>query len=284
MTATEQVGEIRKLFEAASESEGADREALLREAGKKDRNIRQIVEQMLEAESVTHSILDQPLGVAASAPPAAPIFKEGDTVGAYRILRKIGEGGMSAVYLAERDSEKFAIKNILVTSPDFFRRFLQEETILRSLRHPHIARLVDSGRTENKVPYLVMEYVDGEPIHRYCKRDRLSTNDRIALFRQVCAAVVYLHQHLVVHRDLKPGNILVTSDGSVKLLDFGIAKLLPGHRYAASAALTSAGVMTPDYASPEQIRGLPVSTLTDVYALGVLLYELLTGVHPFADA
>jgi hypothetical protein len=283
VTVSEQAGEIRKLFEAASESEGPDREALLREADTKDRNIRKLVEQMLEADACRHPILDQPLGLAAGAPPAPSMLKEGDTIGDYRILRKIGEGGMSVVYLAESGSERFAIKNMLVSSPDFFRRFLQEETILRSLRHPHIARLVGSGQTENKIPYLVMEYVDGEPIHHYCKRERLSTHDCIALFRQVCAAVIYLHQHMVVHRDLKPGNILVTSNGTAKLLDFGIAKLLPGHHNAPSASHTSAGVMTPDYASPEQIRGLPVSTLTDVYTLGVLLYELLTGVHPFAD-
>jgi hypothetical protein len=282
-TISASLGEIRKLFEAASDSNGPEREGLLREAGEKDPKIRKLMEQMLEADSGRHAILDQPLGLAAGAPPAASLLKEGDAIGAYRILRTIGEGGMSIVYLAERDSERFAIKNVLVSSPDFFRRFLQEETILRSLRHPHIARLVGSGQTENKNPYLVMEYVEGEPIHQYCKYARLSVNDCIALFRQVCAAVIYLHQHMVVHRDLKPGNILVTSDGTVKLLDFGIAKLLPGNRYAPAASHTSAGVMTPDYASPEQIRGIPVSTVTDVYTLGVLLYELLTGVHPFAD-
>lgn len=280
---SENLNEIRKLFESVSASGGSQRDTLLRQAGEKDPGIRELVEQMLAADAGSHAILDEPLGLAAGAPPAASMLKEGDTIGGYRILRKIGEGGMSVVYLAERGSERFAIKNMVVPSADFFRRFVQEETILRSLRHPHIARLVGSGQTEDKIPYLVMEYVDGEPIQQYCRRKRLPANASIALFRQVCAAVIYLHQHLVVHRDLKPGNILVAADGTTKLLDFGIAKLLPGNRYAPAASHTSAGVMTPDYASPEQIRGLAVSTLTDVYSLGVLLYELLTGVHPFAD-
>ena len=154
---------------------------------------------------------------------------------------------------------------------------------MRSLRHPNIARLVDSGQTGDRIPYLVMEYVDGQPIHKYCQQAGLSVEARIKLFRQLCAAVIYLHENLVVHRDLKPGNILVTADGTAKLVDFGIAKLLPGHQDASSAAKSRAGLMTPDYASPEQIRGGPISTLADVYALGVLLYELLSGVKPFSE-
>ena len=142
---------------------------------------------------------------------------------------------------------------------------------------------MDSGQTGDRIPYLVMEYVDGQPIHKYCQQAGLSVEARIKLFRQLCAAVIYLHQNLVVHRDLKPGNILVTADGTAKLVDFGIAKLLPGHQDASSAAKSRAGLMTPDYASPEQIRGGPISTLTDVYALGVLLYELLSGVKPFSE-
>jgi predicted Ser/Thr protein kinase len=283
MTVSEQVGRIRELFEAASESEGAAREALLRRAGEGDPGLRELIEQMLRADSDAHSILDHPLGLPADSPLAEPALKEGDTVGAYRILRKIGDGGMGVVYLAERDSELFAIKMMLGPSPAFTDRFLQERAILTRLHHSNIASFVDSGQTDDKMLYLVMEYVEGQSIHRYCEQERLSVNRIIQLFRQVCAAVIYLHQNLVVHRDLKPGNILVTPDGRVKLVDFGIAKLLPGHQYPALAAQTAAGAMTPYYASPEQVRGGPTSTLTDVFTLGILLYELLTGINPFSD-
>ena len=283
MTVSEQVGRIRELFEAVSESEGSAREALLGRAGEGDPGLRELIEQMLRADSAAHSILDHPLGLPADSPLAEPALKEGDMAGAYRILRKIGDGGMGVVYLAERGSELFAIKMMLGPSPAFTDRFLQERAILTRLHHPNIASFVDSGQTEDKMLYLVMEYVDGQPIHRYCEQERLSVNRIIELFRQVCAAVIYLHQNLVVHRDLKPSNILVTPDGRAKLVDFGIAKLLPGHQYTTLAAQTAAGAMTPYYASPEQVRGGSTSTLTDVFTLGILLYELLTGINPFSD-
>jgi len=283
MIVSEQVGRIREFFEAASESEGAAREALLRRAGEGDPGLRELLEQMLRADSNEHSILDHPLGLPADSPLAEPALKRGDMVGAYRILRKIGDGGMGVVYLAERGSELFAVKMMLGPSPAFTDRFLQERAILTRLHHPNIASFVDSGQTEDKMLYLVMEYVDGRPIHLYCEQKRLSVNRIIELFRQVCAAVTYLHQNLVVHRDLKPNNILVTEDGRAKLVDFGIAKLLPGHQYTTLAAQTAAGAMTPYYASPEQVRGGPTSTLTDVFTLGILLYELLTGINPFSD-
>src|SRR5690349_1213858 len=221
---------VRQLFEAASEAPPATRETLLREACQGEPWLRILMDQMLAAADREHSLLDHPLGLAAGGGPLdVPALKEGDQVGAYRILRGIGSGGMGSVYLAERNTEHgaelFALKILLWSSPDFYQRFLQEQSILRSLRHPNIARLVDSGQTEERIPYLVMEYVDGRPIHEYCEQASLSIRERVKLFRQICAAVIYLHQNLVVHRDLKPGNILVTADGTAKLLDFGIAKL-----------------------------------------------------------
>ena len=205
----------------------------------------------------------------------------GDRFGPYRILHALGRGGMGAVYLAERDDDQFrmtvAIKLMrsnLVTH-ETLERFKTERQILASLDHPNIARLLDGGAAPNGTPFVVIEYIDGEPITDYCRRHELSIRDRIRLFRKVCSAVQYSHQNLIVHRDLKPGNILVTKDGEPKLLDFGIAKLLDPA--ASSQTQTNARLMTPDYASPEQVRGEPVTTATDIYALGVLLYELLTG-------
>jgi serine/threonine protein kinase len=194
---------------------------------------------------------------------------------------------MGAVYLAERDDDQFrkrvAVKLLpawSATDAHRVRRFVEERQILAALEHPDIARLLDGGVTADGLPWFAMEYVEGMPIDRYCDTHGLTIEQRLALFRRVCGAVAYAHRNLVVHRDLKPGNILIDTDGGVKLLDFGIAKLLGGE---AGAELTQTGdrVMTPLYASPEQVRGGPVSTASDVYALGVLLHELLTGHDPY---
>ena len=209
----------------------------------------------------------------------------GTRIGAYRILREIGHGGMGTVYLAERDDEHYrqqvAIKliNPGLHSETIRRRFRNEMQILADLNHPNIARLFDAGETSDGVPYLVMEYVEGVPINRYCNEHDLSTEQRLQLFCTVCNAVQYAHQHLVIHRDIKPGNILVTSEGLPKLVDFGIAKLLD--RGVPDATATAMQFMTPEYASPEQIYGLSVTTATDVYSLGVVLYELLSGRMPY---
>jgi eukaryotic-like serine/threonine-protein kinase len=159
------------------------------------------------------------------------------------------------------------------------RRFRNERQILAALDHPNIARLLDGGTSEDGLPYLVMEYIEGTPLDEYCDQRQLTIAERLQLFRQVCAAVHYAHQHLVIHRDLKPSNILVTADGTPKLLDFGIAKLLTPELAAETLDQTQGGLrlMTPAYASPEQVRGEPITTASDVYALGVVLYELLTG-------
>ena len=212
----------------------------------------------------------------------------GVQIGPYRLVREIGRGGMGTVYLAERADGQFqqqvAIKLVRHGrhQADLLHRLRRERQILASLQHPNIARLLAGGVTEDGLPYLVMEYIEGLPIDTYCDRHGLTISDRLILFRTVCAAVHYAHQNLVVHRDLKPSNIFVTRDGQVKLLDFGIAKLLEEDRVEA-VPMTRTGMraMTPEYASPEQVRGEPVTTASDVYALGVVLYLLLTGQRPY---
>jgi eukaryotic-like serine/threonine-protein kinase len=215
----------------------------------------------------------------------------GDTVpavriGAYRVLRELGRGGMGTVYLAVRADEQFqkrvAIKIVSggLVGEEAVRRFRRERQILASLDHANIAKLLDGGTTEDGWPYLVMEYVEGQALNLYCSSRQLSTADRLALFRIVCAAVQYAHSNLVVHRDIKPGNVLVTADGAPKLLDFGVAKLL--NPEISGEPMTATGLaLTPEYASPEQARGEPITTASDVYSLGVLLYELLTGQRPY---
>ena len=209
-----------------------------------------------------------------------------ERAGPYRLVREIGKGGMGTVYLAQRDDQEYQIDvAVKVVSPGMdtgfvLQRFRRERQILASLDHPHIARLLDGGTIGDDLPYIVMEYVNGARITDHCRDRELSVSQRLNLFVDVCAAVEYAHRRFVVHRDLKPGNILVTNDGVVKLLDFGICKLLyssPLHQ----DTITEAGrAMTPDYASPEQIRGEPVTVVSDVYSLGAVLYELLSGRNP----
>jgi eukaryotic-like serine/threonine-protein kinase len=211
-------------------------------------------------------------------------------VGSYRLTELIGRGGMAEVYRAVRDDDEFqqevAVKLVRggMLSSFMLSRFRHERQILASLEHPNIARLFDGGTTEDGQPYFVMELIEGRPVNEYCEQERLTVRARLELFRKVCAAVQHAHSNLVVHRDLKPSNILVTKDGAPKLLDFGIAKLLnPKTSQAATTVaqtLPAVRLMTPDYASPEQVRGDPVTTATDVYSLGAVLYELLTGEKP----
>lgn len=219
-----------------------------------------------------------------SSPPPPP------RLGPYRLLEEIGAGGMSRVYLAERDDEQFhrrvAIK-LIDRGPDaleIVRRFRTERQILANFEHPHIARLFDGGETADRRPYFVLEHIDGVAIDLYCRHQRLSLHERLELFLAVASAVSYAHQNLIVHRDLKPTNILVTAEGVPKLLDFGIAKILkPTTELSAVAEETVVGhaPMTPQYASPEQIRGEAITTATDIYGLGLLLYELLTEKRPY---
>ena len=218
---------------------------------------------------------------------AQDVTRIGSRIGAYKIVREIGHGGMGTVYLGERDDKQYrqqvAIKliNPGLGGETIRRRFHNELQILADLNHPNIARLFDGGQTADGVPYLVMEYVEGSPINHYCNDRNLSTEQRLKLFCTVCDAVQYAHQHLVIHRDIKPGNILVTSEGLPKLVDFGIAKLLDNGKSIPDATTTVMPFMTPQYASPEQVYGLSATTATDIYSLGVVLYELLTGRSPY---
>src|SRR5690606_15825847 len=201
------------------------------------------------------------------------------------LQRELGRGGMSIVYLAEQQSDGFsqfvALKRMRASAehPSLSPRFARERRILSLLRHPDIARILDVGSDGEQRPYIVMEYVDGKPIDRYCAEHRLTLRARMERFVQVAAAVAFAHTNLVVHRDIKPGNVLVDRNGHAKLLDFGIAKLLDGSDSDLTA--TSHGPQTPAWASPEQVQGLPVTTASDVYQLGLLLYVLLAGVLPY---
>lgn len=229
--------------------------------------------------------------------PQVPLSLAGQTVGAYRLVSPIGEGGSGSVWLAERSDGHFhgraAVKllNIALIGPEGEERFRREGTILARLRHPHIAHLIDAGVSAAGQPYLVLEYVDGQTIDRYCDDRALGIDARLRLYLDVLDAVAHAHSNLIVHRDIKPANVLVSNDGRVKLLDFGIAKLLerdaPWRRSgsAETSALSRAmgAAMTPEYAAPEQLSGGEVTTATDVYALGVLLYVLLSGQHPAGD-
>jgi eukaryotic-like serine/threonine-protein kinase len=213
----------------------------------------------------------------------------GDRIGPYRLKREIGAGGMADVWLAERADGAFtrevALKLPLINRlrRDLAQRFARERDILARLEHPHIARLYDAGVTEDGLPYLAMEYVDGQPITTYCDTQRLGVAERLRLFAQVLDAVQFAHASLVIHRDIKPSNILVTTGGEVRLLDFGIAKLLADSDTVQETQLTqlSGRALTPDYASPEQIKGEPLTIATDLYSLGVVLYELLVGSRPY---
>jgi serine/threonine protein kinase len=276
---------IDQLFDAALEFEPPNRAAFLAAACAEDTELRREVESLLAAIEASGDFIELPLMTAADD---AAVSLAGQSLGPYRLLREIGRGGMGVVYLATRADDEYkkqvAIKLIQPGPPnkDLLRRFRRERQILASLEHPNIARLLDGGTTAQGVPYLAMEYIAGTPITQYCDEQKLSITERLKLFRRVCAAVQYAHQNLIIHRDLKPGNILVTADGEVKLLDFGIAKLLDTDSGPVASNTTSGlHLMTPEYASPEQIRGEPITTTSDVYALGVVLYELLTGHYPY---
>jgi serine/threonine-protein kinase len=282
---------LRRALELSTD----ERERFLDETCDRDTGLRAAVERMLK-DCEADDLLLQP-GGGASGPlwealardySAAFAFEPGERVGAYRIVRVLGRGGMATVYLAERADGQFeqtvALK-VLDVSRDFnslSARFAQERQILARLEHPNIARLIGGGATRTGQPYVVMEYVDGEPIDQYCDRRRLSVEERIALFADVAGAVQYAHSHLIVHRDIKPSNILVNANGEPKLLDFGIAKLLdPTTPHAAPETHSALHPMTPEYASPEQVRGLPLTIASDVYQLGYLLFQLLTGCAPY---
>jgi len=268
---------VQSLFhEALSLPVSADRAAWLEAESGGDTGVLGEVLDLLEAHQAMKTAAGMGSAAEASVPAAA--------FGPYRAIRLLGRGGMSSVYLAQRADGQFdqtaALKIMAgyLTGPEFLRRFEIERQLLASLNHNNITRLLDGGVSSAGDPFLVTEYIDGQAIDRYCDQEKLAINARLRIFLQVCDAVDYAHRHLIVHRDLKPANILVNTEGAVKLLDFGTASLLGGQE---AMTLTGARVMTPRYASPEQLRGERLSTATDVFSLGVVLYELLCGVWPF---
>jgi serine/threonine protein kinase len=295
---------IRQIFEGALERPERDRAAYLRVVCAGDDPLRAEVESLLSSHHGAADFLDKPaadLGRALLSSGTlrtlgyrpggeSSEYQAGLRVGPYQLQKCLGSGGMGSVWLANRFDHEFdrkvAIKLVRrgMDSQEILRRFRLERQVLAGLDHTNIARLVDGGSTPDGMPYLVMEYVEGIRIDHYCEGRYLSISDRLRLFRQVCAAVQYAHQSLVVHRDIKASNILVTPDGSPKLLDFGIAKLLRTEHSTLAAAETRPELrpMTVDYASPEQVRGDPITVASDVYSLGVLLYKLLTGRFPYA--
>jgi len=278
--------EVKDLFDRAVDLPESERVAFLDAERRRDAELAGEVARLLEAHEAAGGFLERPAvdQVRLSAAPTATP----ERIGSWEIEREIGHGGMGTVYLASRSGDGFrqtvALKVVRrgMDTEFVLRRFRDERRILAGLDHPGIARLLDGGSTESGAPYFVMEYIDGRHLLEEARARDLPVRERLRLFLQVCDAVAYAHRHLVVHRDIKPSNVLVTADGVPKLLDFGLAKLLrPDGEGPAGRTETALRLLTPDYASPEQVRGEPVTTATDIYSLGVVLYELLTGQRPY---
>ncbi len=282
--------QIQSLFEQVIDSGPAECAARLAGSCGDDPELRRSVESLLASDRRTEDPLLNAIGEAAES-----LLVEhqdrlvGAHIGHYRIVSILGHGGMSTVYRAERDDAQYrqtvAIKVLhhATLHPRLRSRLHSERHILATLDHPSIARLIDSGDLEDGTPYLVMEHVDGESIDAYCDSRTLFIRERLELFVQVCAAVQFAHRNLVVHRDIKAANILVNGDGTPKLLDFGIAKLLAPESLSHTLPVTrlQERILTPENAAPEQVLGRPITTATDIYGLGVLLYQLLTGRSPY---
>jgi non-specific serine/threonine protein kinase/serine/threonine-protein kinase len=278
--------QVRQIFEKASALAPSGRGPYLEKACSGDAELRREVDSLLDSQSKAGSVfLQTPAADLLSDERLQPRSRTGTRIGVYQILEEIGHGGMGEVYCATRADGQYekevAVKLVRggFDSRAVLERFRNERQILATLDHPNIGRLLDGGTTDDGTPYLVMELIRGKNIDQYCDEHCLSINERLLLFAQVCRAVQYAHQRLVIHRDIKPSNILVTEDGVPKLLDFGIAKILDP---SAQVEVTQLRPMTPEYASPEQVRGEPITTATDVYSLGVVLYQLLTGCFPYA--
>ena len=288
--------EVERFYHAAMEKPEPERAAFLENVCAGDDDLRREVESLVAYSQKSNKFIDEPaLEVAAKALAVGEMAKGephpdserwiGQRISQYRIVRKLASGGMGEVFCAVRADDEYekqvALKLVSAgrQSSFFLNRFRNERQILATLDHPNITRLLDGGTTNDGTPYFVMELVDGLPIDEYCDAHHLTVNERLQLFLQVCSAVQYAHQHLIIHRDIKPGNILVTGDGVPKLMDFGIAKILDENEDAdkQNVTVTALRVFTPGYASPEQITGEPITTASDVYSLGVVLYELLTG-------
>ena len=285
---------VDAVFDAALDLPPNDRAAYVERACGDDSALRAAVEQLLAAHEQSNEFLGKP-AAAFAAPLFASVPQDispvPERVGPYRVVRELGRGGMGTVHLAERDDGQFkqrvALKlvNGALAGGWVVERFLAERRILASLEHPHIARLYDGGTAPDGTPWFAMEYVAGEPLDAYCRSRALPLAQRLRIFRDVCAAVEYAHRQGVVHRDLKPSNILVSATGDAKLLDFGIAKLVdPTGQVGTPRTRTGMQLMTPEYAAPEQWRGAPATTASDIYSLGVILYELVVGDRPYHTA
>jgi len=281
--------EIERIFDQAAALSAPEQSSFLEETCAGDLDLRNEVESLLAAHARSGDFIDRPsLFFDLKVVVGDAGFAAGDLLGRYRIVKEIGRGGMGAVYLAERADDQYrkqvAIKLIHrgLTSDTMRRRFGTERQILASFDHPNIAHLYDADTAADGSSYFVMEYIDGVAIDKFCHERSSSLKERLSLFRHVCGAVAYAHRHAVIHRDLKPSNILITSEGVPKLLDFGIAKMLETAPSAeALVTIAEARAMTPEYASPEQVRGEAITTASDVYSLGVILYQLLTGTFPY---
>ncbi len=267
---------IKDVFNQVCDLPIGEREQLLK---KHDDDIQKEVRNLLNSDEFADNFIAEPAAVELGISQDVNI---GQVIDKYKVIDLIGEGGMGNVYLAERIGfeQKVALKLIKrgMDTRAVLKRFKLERQILSRLNHTNIAKLLDGGETPEGLPYFVLEYIEGETITKFCESQRFDVNERLELFRKVCDAISYAHQNLIVHRDIKPSNIIVTNDGTPKLLDFGIAKLLDNE---SENTATQARIFTPEYASPEQISGLPITTATDVYSLGVVLYQLLCGVRPF---
>jgi serine/threonine-protein kinase len=278
---------LAELVKSAVECEPEARPAFLDDECRSDPAMRAEIESLLEHQEDASQFIETPaLHLVAKSFMHEGAFRAGQTIGDYEIVSLIGSGGMGEVYLAEDGQlhRKVALKLVRrgMDSKDIIRHFKREEHLLASLNHPNIAQLYGSGVSVDGIPFFAMEYVEGQRLDEYCDERGLGTKERLQLFRKVCSAVTYAHQRLVIHRDLKPANIRVTAAGEPKLLDFGIAKLLDSENAPSRGqTLTLQGVMTPEYASPEQVRGESMTTASDVYSLGVVLYKLLTGQSPY---
>lgn len=284
--------EVKRLFHAALDRPAHERAAFVADSSA-SAEVREEVQSLLREDADAGTFLEESAFevVGGTAAGRDEVAVEGRRVGPWRLVREIGRGGMGAVYFAERAdraySKQVAVKLIKrgMDTDLIIRRFRHERQILAQLDHPNIARFLDGGTTQEDTPYFVMEYIDGERIDRYCTARRLPLADRLRLFRSVCAAVEFAHRNLIVHRDIKPSNILVTHEGVPMLLDFGLARVLdPGRTTGDTALSVGAGAFTPEYASPEQVRGNAITTASDVYSLGVLLYELTTERRPYPFA
>lgn len=286
--------EIKNTLRATLEIEPARRKIFLN-AVAPNSEVRAEVESLLAFETATEDFMSMPLGdyskdflPSESASDAATETSfVNQKIGVYEILSELGGGGMGTVYLGRRADGKFEQKAAIkllrreFNNDKFRRHFEREKEIQARLNHPNIARLIDAGTTADGIPFLVMEYVEGAPVDKYCRAKNLSLKERLKLFNRICEAVAAAHRSLIVHRDLKPSNILIDEAGEPKLLDFGISKILDAENSDETQTATLLGAMTPEYASPEQIKGDPITTATDIYSLGVILFKILAGDYPY---